>query len=241
MPKLYSELAAWWPLLSAPEDYADEASFFRRMFVEAGLPLSPSLLELGCGGGNNAFHLKTLFSHVTLTDLSPGMLAVSRALNPDCEHIQGDMRSLRLGRVFDAVFVHDAIDYMTTTEDLQRAVATCFLHCKAGGVGLLVPDFVRETFRPSTDHGGEDGDNGRALRYLEWTHAPDNGGTQYVVDFAYLLRERNQPLRVEYDQHLYGLFPRGDWLRLLQEVGFRTEIVRDNYERDVFVARRPKN
>ena len=28
MLKMYSELAVWWPLLSAVEDYADEASFF---------------------------------------------------------------------------------------------------------------------------------------------------------------------------------------------------------------------
>src|ERR1700690_460268 len=99
MQKLYSELASWWPLLSSPKEYADEAAFFRRMFVDAGLPPLPSLLELGCGGGNNALHLKALFSHVTLTDLSPDMLAVSSTLNPDCEHVPGDMRTLRLGRV----------------------------------------------------------------------------------------------------------------------------------------------
>ncbi len=34
----------------------------------------------------------------------------SRELNPDCEHVLGDMRTLRLGRTFDAVFVHDAVD-----------------------------------------------------------------------------------------------------------------------------------
>jgi hypothetical protein len=46
---------------------------------------------------------------MTLVEPSVGMLAVSRALNPDLEHVQGDMRTVRLGRHFDAVFVHDAI------------------------------------------------------------------------------------------------------------------------------------
>ena len=32
---------------------------------------------------------------------------MSRSINPECEHVQGDMRTLRLGREFDAVFVHD--------------------------------------------------------------------------------------------------------------------------------------
>ncbi|HXV44610.1 MAG TPA: hypothetical protein VEC96_16235 [Anaerolineae bacterium] len=66
MPKLYDELALWWPLLSPPEDYVDEADFFEEVFLESGLPPSPALLELGCGGGSNAFHLKKLFTQVTL-------------------------------------------------------------------------------------------------------------------------------------------------------------------------------
>src|SRR5436853_7758390 len=87
MPKLYTQLAAWWPLLSRPDDYLDEATFFHQLMAALGLPLTPTLLELGCGGGNNALHLKAHFAQVTLTDLSPQMLAVSRPLKPDCEHL----------------------------------------------------------------------------------------------------------------------------------------------------------
>jgi trans-aconitate methyltransferase len=43
---------------------------------------------------------------MTLVDLSPQMLEVSKRQNPDCEHVVGDMRTVRLGREFDAVFVH---------------------------------------------------------------------------------------------------------------------------------------
>jgi hypothetical protein len=112
--KLYTELAMWWPLLSPPDDYLDEANFFHQVLVAAGLPPASTLLELGCGGGgNNAVHLKAHLARVTLTNLSSHMLAVSRALNPDCEHLVRDMRTLRLGRAFDVVFIHDAIDYMT--------------------------------------------------------------------------------------------------------------------------------
>lgn len=239
IPKLYAELSTWWPLLSPPDDYFDEAEFFRRvMVVEAGLPPAPTLLELGCGGGNNAAHLKACFAGVTLTDLSPQMLAVSRALNPDCEHLVGDMRKLRLGRAFDVVFVHDAIDYMTTRHDLRLALETAFLHCAPGGLALLAPDYVRETFRPGAEHGGSDR-GARALRYLEWTYDPDDTDTTYTVEYAYLLRENDGPARIEHDRHVNGLFPRAEWLRLLSEAGFRPEITHDQYGRDVFVARRP--
>lgn len=55
---------------------------------------------------------------MTLVDLSPEMLTTSCALNPECEHLPGDMRTVRLGRLFDAVFIHDAIIYWNLTNYL---------------------------------------------------------------------------------------------------------------------------
>ena len=243
-PKLYGELAAWWPLLSAPGDYAEEATGYQRILLEGCEQPTPKLLELGSGGGNNASHLKARFSMV-LVDRSPGMMQVSRALNPECEHIEGDMRTVRLGRQFDCVFVHDAIAYMTTEADLRRAIETAYVHCRPGATALFAPDHVRENFRASTDHGGHDGVD-RGLRYLEWTWDPDPADRSYVVDYAYLLRESDGSMRVEWDRHIEGLFARGDWLRLLADVGFQPRSVPfehselEPHQYEVFVGRRPK-
>ena len=239
MHKLYRELAGWWPLLSPPEDYAEEATFYMQLFSQAGLPPAPTLLELGSGGGSNAVHLKKHFFQVTLCDISPDMLAISRALNPDCEHVEGDMRTIRLGRKFDVVFVHDAIEYMTTPQDLRLAMGTVYLHCKAGGLALFAPDHVRETFQPSTEHGGSDSDE-RGLRYLEWSYDPVESDTTYTTQYVYILRERRQVVRVENEEHICGLFPRETWINLLGAVGFLAEIVPDPYEREVFLAKKPK-
>ena len=232
-PKLYRELATWWHLLSAPADYAEEAAFFHQVLMEACEQPPKTLLELGSGGGNNASHLKAYFQ-MTLADCSPEMLAVSERLNPGCEHIVGDMRTVRLGRVFDAVFIHDAVMYMRTEKDLRQAMETAYIHCQEGGAALFVPDYTRESFKGMTQHGGHDGE-GRGMRYLEWVHDPDEKDTTYVVDFAYLLRE-GEKVRVEYDQHICGLFGRERWLRLLSEVGFEPRSVPDQYERELFVG-----
>jgi len=90
-PRLYTDLASWWPLLSDPDgdDYAEEAAFARQVLIDACDAPPRTLLELGSGGGNNASHLKAHFQ-LTLVDLSPDMLAVSRALNPECDHVEGD-------------------------------------------------------------------------------------------------------------------------------------------------------
>jgi SAM-dependent methyltransferase len=218
VPRLYTELADWWPLLSPPAEYEEEAAFYQKTLLEACHRPARTLLELGSGGGSNASHLTARFDMV-LVDRSPGMLAVSRRLNPDCEHVEGDMRTVRLGRQFDCVFVHDAICYMTTQEDLRQVMKTALVHCKPGGAALFAPDHVRETFLPSTEHGGSDAD-GRGLRYLMWTWDPDPSDSTYVADFAYLLRDRDGHVRVEYDRHVEGLFGRNDWLRLMTEAGF---------------------
>jgi SAM-dependent methyltransferase len=226
--KLYADLAPWWPLLSSPEDYREEAAFYGARLVEACYGPARSLLELGCGGGNNASHMKHRFERVVLTDSSVDMLAVSRALNPECEHVVGDMRQLRLDREFDCVFVHDAVVYMTTEPDLRAAIDTAATHCRPGGSALFAPDHIRETFRPSTDCGGHDGE-GRALRYLEWTWDPDPGDSTYTVDYVYAFREDDGRTRIEQDRHIEGLFSESDWLRLLGEAGFHARTVPFNH------------
>ena len=215
-PRLYGELADWFHLLTAPADYAEEAEIYRRILLEACDEPPLTVLELGSGGGNNASHLKAHFE-LALVDRSPQMLELSRTLNPECRHLVGDMRDMRLGEEFDAVFVHDAVAYITTEDDLAATVATVAAHLRPGGAALFVPDFVRERFEPRTAHGGHEGGE-RALRYLEWFWDPDPADTTYVCDFAYLLREGGE-VRCVPDRHVCGLFSRETWLELIGRAG----------------------
>src|SRR3989442_12939547 len=153
-----------------------------------------------------------------LVDLSTRMLDLSRTINPDCEHMQGDMKTLRLGRTFDMVLIHDAIMYMTSEDDLRQAIETAFAHCKPGGAALFMPDVIRETFVSLTAHGGHDSTGGcwRGIRYIEWTIDPQPGGTTDTVDFAYLLREKNWTVPVVHDTHVFCIFLRETWRRVLR-------------------------
>jgi SAM-dependent methyltransferase len=234
--KLYDELAEWWPIMAGPDEYREEALFFDRLLSESSNPPPRTVLDLGSGSGNNAFHLKARFE-MTLVDVSPQMLAVSRAVNPGCEHVEGDIRSLRLGRIFDAVFVHDAVCHMTTESDLDAVMQTAFVHCRPGGIALLVPDELRETFVPSTDHGGNDRVD-RSMRYVQWTTDPDPSDTTISVDFGILLRDEQGVVRVVHEHQTHGLFARAVWLRLLRKVGFTAKLVSDERIRDLFLCRR---
>jgi SAM-dependent methyltransferase len=219
-PRLYDDLVPWYALIDPVEDHRVEAEAWAAAFFGAATPRPETLLELGSGRGGNAFHLKRRF-RCTLTDLSAKMLASSRELNPECDHVPGDMRTLRLGRTFDAVLVHDAVAYLTSEQDLFAAAQTAFAHTRKGGAALFAPDCTRETFREETDlHSRDEGP--RSLRCLEWRFDPDPADGTYVVEYAFLLREGRET-RFVHDRHACGLFERAAWLRILRSAGYRVD------------------
>lgn len=134
--RLYSDLAWTWPIISPPEHYIEEAEDFRRTIMAHARIPAATLLDLGCGGGHNDWTLKKHFQ-VTGVDISPEMLELAARLNPEAEYLQGDMRTVRLGRLFDAVVIADSIDYMLTEVDLRAAFVTAYEHLKPGGVFCL--------------------------------------------------------------------------------------------------------
>jgi SAM-dependent methyltransferase len=243
MNVFYRELAPWWPLLSPVEEYEAEGAAFVAA-LHARRPRARDLLELGAGGGHVAYHLKGRFD-CTLTDLSPEMVAVSRARNPECAHAVGDMRELDLGRTFDVVFVHDAIDYLRTEADLAAAFATAFRNLAPGGLALFVPDHVSERFGPGTEAGGSDAPDGRGARWLEWTEDAEPTASSAVTHYSFVLREADGAVHTRYERHEFGLFPEATWVRLLEATGFEVEVEEeptddeDQVPRLLFFGHRP--
>jgi trans-aconitate methyltransferase len=238
-PLLYGELVPWYSLIDAPEDHEDEARCFQEAFERAVTPPPRTLLELGAGAGNAALHLKRRFT-CTLTDLSAEMLALSQRQNPDCEHIIGDMRTLRLERTFDAVLVHDAVMYMLTEEELLAAAQTAFVHTRPGGAAIFAPDCYRETFEDDTVTLTADAGD-RSMRGLMWSWDPHPEDSTTLTEYAFLLRQ-GDTVRAVHDRHVEGLFSRDTWRRVLSSVGFRVESllrpVGDGEFDDIFLCRR---
>jgi hypothetical protein len=185
--RFYTELAAWWPLISPPQEHAEEAAFFCGLLNEHPRTVT-TVPVLGSGGGHNAMHLKA---------------------------------------------------------DLRRAVDTAFLHCRPGGVAVFVPDDTAEAFEATTDHGGIDGSDGRAARYLAWTWDPEPNDTSTVTEYAFVLRDAGGTVRVVHETHHCGLFGRDLWLRVLGDAGFSAKPVTeqtddDRTAREIFIGHRPE-
>ena len=227
--RLYTDLAWLWPVISPPEEYADESVYWRRALWDKLGVGRHRILELGVGGGHNLSHLTEHFQ-ATAVDLSPQMLRLSTGLNPGVDHHLGDMRSVRLGRNFDAVLIHDAVSYLLTEEDLQATLETAKFHLRPEGVLLIGPDWVREDFQGT-------GLGPKEFRWVrkkgnvevtieEYIHDPDPADTQIQSIYTYTIKEIDRQDRVETDTHTTGLFPIATWTRLMEEAGFGVEVSR---------------
>ncbi len=219
--RMYDEFAHLWPLISPPEGYATEAQHWREVLRKKLGPGRHEILELGVGGGHNLSHLADEFQ-ATAVDLSEKMLQNSIKLNPRVKHHVGDMRTIRLGKKFKAVLIHDAIDYMQTEEDLRSAFATAVAHLEANGVLIVAPDHFRETFSsPWVDHSTHS-DGETELTYIAYSYDPDPSDTTIETIMFYFIRNRGD-LHIEQDRHITGLFPKATWISLMEESGFQTE------------------
>ncbi len=222
--RLYSDLAYLWPIISPPDEYAQEATCWRRVLRDKLGPGKHQVLELGVGGGHNLSHLTRDFQ-ATAVDLSPQMLCLSAKLNPDVEHYLGDMRSIRLGKKFDAVLIHDAIAHMFSEGDLRATFVTVRTHLRPGGVILVAPEWVREVFSGPRDFRWVRKTGAVAVTIEEHLHDSDPEDTEVESIFSYTISE-NGTQRVEQDTHTTGLFPICTWEQLLAEAGFDVEILR---------------
>ncbi|MGV3619811.1 MAG: class I SAM-dependent methyltransferase [Archangium sp.] len=241
-PLLYGDLTGWYSLLDPRDDHEGEVTAYVNALLRGIDGEKKSLLDLGAGAGNNAWFLKQQFA-CTLTDISDAMLTLSRTQNPECEHLLGDMRTLRLNREFDAVLVHDAVCYMTTREDLTKAAQTAFIYLRDGGAAVFAPDCTRESFQEGSSL-LECDEGGRSLHGIEWSWDADANDETYQVEYALLLRDGVE-VRAVHDRHTEGLFTRATWLEVLRSVGFEVETFQrpaddEGAFDEVFLCRKPR-
>ncbi len=216
--RLYDDLAWTWPIISPPEDYVTESEQFARMISQHAVIGERSLLHLGCGGGHNDHTLKIHFN-VTGVDVSTPMLDLARRLNPEVMYQEGDMRSVRLERQFDAVAILDSVNYMLTRDDLRHAFETAHTHLRPGGVLLTYVEQTVQGFQQNRSKIMTRKKGDVEIAFIENYYDPDPSDSTYESTFTYLIRERGE-LKIETDRHLCGIFTLKLWYENLRSVGF---------------------
>jgi len=141
---VYDKSARIYDLLyvgSGIKDYPAEAAELHRIIQEA-CPTAKTLLDVACGTGAHLVEMQRWYT-VEGVDLSPAMLAVARTRLPGVPLREADMRTLDLGKTFDAVTcLFSSIGYMHDPGELRAAVARLAAHVAPGGV-LILDGWVR--------------------------------------------------------------------------------------------------
>ena len=236
-PRLYSDLAWTWPIISCKEHYIEEAEGFIALIQRHSRIEAHTLLHLGCGGGHLDWTLKRHLN-ITAVDLSEDMLALARRLNPEVTYLQGDMRTLRLERLFDAVMVADSITYMTTVPDLRATFATAYAHLKPGGVFCTYAEATRESFQQNRSECSAHTAGDVDIAFYENYYDPDPSDTSFEGVMVFLIRRRGE-LTIETDHSVCGLFPLQTWLELLEGVGFEAAPHKTEWEASVLLGVKP--
>jgi SAM-dependent methyltransferase len=136
------------------KDYEAETAELRRI-IEESRPGAKTLLDVACGTGAHLAALSRWYE-VEGADISPAMLEVARGRVPGVALHQADMRTIDLGKTFEAVIcLFSSIGYITDPTEMRSTVARLAAHVAPGGVlvldGWVRPDEWREGNRPEPE------------------------------------------------------------------------------------------
>lgn len=221
MDHLYRHSVEAYEVLHAArgKDYGHEAAAVVER-IRRRRPDARSLLDVACGSGLHLAAFQELGFDVEGVDLSSAMLAAARGRLPDVALHEEDMRTLRLGRRFDAVVcLFSAIGYMTTVEDLTSAIATMAAHLVPGGVLVVEPWFEPDDWHDGSvfSEAAKAGELAVARVSRSWRE-----GDQSVIEMHYALARPKRTWSFV-EPHRMGLFTTGQQLDAFRTAGLTVE------------------
>lgn len=155
------------------KEYRAECDAIEEAFRRYGPGPVRTVLDLGCGTGTHALCLAERGYRVVGVDRSEEMLRLARAKHdssrpvPETEFLAGDLRSLDLGRRFDAVLMMFAVlGYQLDDAAVRASLASVRRHLAPGGLFVFDvwhgPAVLAE--RPSERFKTIEQDGGRIVR-----------------------------------------------------------------------------
>lgn len=117
-------------------DYAAHVAILRK-HIDSFFNTRCSVLDVGCGTGRHLKLLKEMYD-VRGGDISDGMLAAAKILNPDVQFDLIDASSFDLHTRFDVVTMNSAVlSYQTSNQSLMSAFGSVKRHLKPNGLFIF--------------------------------------------------------------------------------------------------------
>ena len=130
---MFDAYSRYYDLLYQDKDYAAEAAYVDALLQRHGIG-GRELLEFGSGTGRHGRLLAERAYRVTGIERSAAMVARAQP-SPGFQCLAGDIRTVQLGRTFDAVLsLFHVVSYQVGNADVQAVFARAAEHLRTGGI-----------------------------------------------------------------------------------------------------------
>lgn len=212
----YSSLAKYYDQVYQWKDYRREAAKIRKLIREHKVSKGNDLLDVGCGTGKHVQCLCGNFRCVGV-DASERMLEVARKNAPGVEYIRSGMTDLKLGRQFDVVLcLFSSIGYLTTRNELRKAIDNFSAHMKTGAVLIVEPWFEKSEWTKGSVHMRNLDQKSLKIARVGYSTAE---GDFSIADERYVIAEKDKGIAHVVDRQKMRFFE-PDWtFKTMHEAG----------------------
>ena len=232
---LHNSLAKYYDRVYSYRDYLDEAVRLQNLIIKYSESGGNLLLDVACGTGLHLKYLKDDFS-CTGVDVSKAMLKIARKNVKGVTFKEADMKTLRLGKQFDAIVcLLSSIGYVKTPASLEKTIWNFSKHLKKGGLALIEPSHAKSAYANGEPriitHDGKDAKIAR-INYTNFRQATA------VLNMHILIAERGKDAKYFVDRHELGLFGINNTLRIMKAAGLKSKYLKSGlmYGRELFVG-----
>jgi len=236
---MYGKVARIYDLLytgTGIKDYPAESEELHGLIQEAS-PGARTLLDVACGTGAHLGFLRRWYA-VEGADVSPEMLEVARTRLSDVPLHLADMRTLDLGKTFDAVTcLFSAIGHVTDAVEMRDAIRRMAAHVAPGGVlivdGWIRPEEWRDDYRRGPDVATDE--HSMVVR-LTFSHRT---GSITEMEMHHLVRDSNG-IDHFVEHHRLALVPTADYVSAFEAAGLSARVVPFMLSRDKIIGVKPR-
>lgn len=236
---MFSESADFYDLIYGRfKDYRTESERLAKLVRDRN-PHAKMVLDVACGTGEHARHLRELGFSVDGVDIDPRFVELARGKNPEGRFLCQDMVDLNLEDTYDAVLcIFSSVGYLRTEERMRASIERMARHVVDGGLVLVEPWFEPGDMEDGfiTMHTGENED----IKICRMSRTTLEGRISRL-EFEYLVGRR-EGLERSREVHELGLFTRAEMERAFHDAGLEVQYDPEGLSgRGLYLGRRYRN
>ncbi len=220
---VFAAYGKYYDLLYGDKDYEAECDIIEGLFRRYSPKPVSSVLDAACGTGGHAIPLGRRQYRISAFDASEAMIGSARAKSDRIPfHVQ-DLRDFNIEGQFDAcICMFAAMNYLTATADIQKALANIRRHLSPEG--LLIFDFWNGSavlrILPETRVKTASGDGRKIIRFVQ----PELDAEHHLCKSHYhlIVIENGTVVDEITETHVVRYFFPLEMVHHLDDAGFRT-------------------